>query len=78
MKNIVITLALFLSIQINFAQSNECENPQILDRGKEVGRSSFLLFSNEAELKGDNPQNSALYQSLNGNWKFNIVKNPSQ
>ncbi|MDR7209557.1 glycoside hydrolase family 2 TIM barrel-domain containing protein [Flavobacterium piscis] len=78
MKKIVLALALFLSLQNNFAQSNEWENPQILDRGKEAGRSSFLLFGNEAELKGNNPQKSELYQSLNGNWKFNIVKNPSQ
>jgi beta-galactosidase len=78
MKKIVLALALFLSLQNNYAQNNEWENPQILDRGKEAGRSSFLLFSNEAELGGNNPQKSELYQSLNGNWKFNIVKNPSQ
>nr|WP_315197467.1 glycoside hydrolase family 2 TIM barrel-domain containing protein [uncultured Flavobacterium sp.] len=78
MKKIVLALALFLSLQNSFAQTDEWENPQIVDRGKEAGRSSFLLFSNEAELKGNNPQKSELYQSLNGNWKFNIVKNPSQ
>ncbi len=78
MKKIVLALALFLSLQNNFAQNNEWENPQILDRGKEAGRSSFLLFSNEAELKSNNPEKSELYQTLNGNWKFNIVKNPSQ
>lgn len=78
MKKIVLALALFLSLQNNFAQNNEWENPQILDRGKEAGRSSFLLFSNDNELKGNNPQKSELYQSLNGNWKFNIVKSPSQ
>jgi beta-galactosidase len=78
MKKIVLALALFLSLQNNYAQRNEWENPQITERGKEAGRSSFLLFSNEAELKGNNPQKSELYQSLNGNWKFNIVKNPSQ
>ncbi|WP_026714360.1 glycoside hydrolase family 2 TIM barrel-domain containing protein [Flavobacterium daejeonense] len=78
MKSIVAAFALFLSIQINFAQINEWENPQILDRGKESGRTSFLLFGNEAELKTGNPKQSSLYQSLNGTWKFHIVKNPSQ
>ena len=73
MKKIVLTLALFLGLQSNFAQSNEWENPQIVDREKEAGRSSFLLFSNEAELKDNNPKKSELYQSLNGDWKFNIV-----
>lgn len=29
-------------------------------------------------MKDSNPKKSELYQSLNGNWKFNIVKNPSQ
>ena len=66
MKKIVLAVALFLSLQNNFAQNNEWENPQVLDRGKEAGRSSFLLFSNETELKGNNPQKSELYQSLNG------------
>ncbi|PXY39318.1 beta-galactosidase [Flavobacterium cheongpyeongense] len=78
MKKIVLALALFLSLQNNHAQHNEWENPQIVDRGKEAGRTSFLLFSNEAELKANNPLKSALYQSLNGSWKFNIVQNPSQ
>ena len=78
MKNIVVAFALFLSLQNSFAQTNEWENPQIVDRGKELGRSSFLLFSNETELKENNPQKSVLYQNLNGNWKFNIVKDPKQ
>jgi len=78
MKKIVLALALFLSLQNNYAQNNEWENPQIIDRGKEAGRSSFLLFSNETELKNNNPQKSELYQSLNGSWKFNIVQNTSQ
>jgi beta-galactosidase len=78
MKKIVLALALFLSLQNNYAQNNEWENAQIIDRGKEAGRSSFLLFSNENELKNNHPQKSELYQSLNGNWKFNIVQNPSQ
>ncbi len=78
MKNVLVALAIFFSLQYNFAQTNEWENPQIIDRGKEAARSSFLLYSNQAELKENNPQKSALYQSLNGNWKFTVVKNPTQ
>ncbi|MEL1240597.1 glycoside hydrolase family 2 TIM barrel-domain containing protein [Flavobacterium flavipallidum] len=78
MKNVFLALAFFLGAQINFAQNNDWENPQLLDRGKIEGRSSFLLYSNEAELKGNDPRKSLLYQSLNGDWKFNIVKNPAQ
>ncbi|WP_035651330.1 glycoside hydrolase family 2 TIM barrel-domain containing protein [Flavobacterium sp. ASV13] len=78
MKKIFLAAALFLSAQINFAQTNEWENPQVLDRGKESGRSSFLLYGNADELKENNPKKSALYQSLNGLWKFDIVKTPAQ
>ncbi len=78
MKNVFLALVLFLGAQINFAQNNDWENPQLLDRGKIEGRSSFLLYSNHAELKGNDPRKSVLYQSLNGDWKFNIVKNPTQ
>lgn len=78
MKKIVLAAVLLLGAHLSFAQSNEWENPQIVDRAKEEGRSYFLLYSNEAELKANNPQKSELYQSLNGNWKFSIVQNPSQ
>jgi beta-galactosidase len=78
MKNIFLAAVLLLGTQINFAQTNEWENPQLLDKGKEAGRSSFLLFNNATELKENNPQKSTLYQSLNGVWKFDIVKNPTQ
>lgn len=78
MKKVFLAVVLLLGVQINFAQTNEWENPQILDRGKEAGRSSFLLYSNAEELKENNPQKSVLYQSLNGLWKFDIVKNPTQ
>ncbi|WP_426484875.1 glycoside hydrolase family 2 TIM barrel-domain containing protein [Flavobacterium sp. 2] len=78
MKKIFLAAALFLSAQSNFAQTNEWENPQVLDRGKESGRSSFLLYGNADELKENNPKKSALYQSLNGLWKFDIVKTPAQ
>lgn len=42
MKKNVLALALFLSLQINFAQTNEWENPQILDRGKKPVEALFF------------------------------------
>jgi beta-galactosidase len=80
MKNKVVALLLFLSIQINFAQktSNEWENPQLFERNKEAGRSTFILYENQILAKANNPEKSAFYKSLNGSWKFDIVKNPSQ
>ncbi len=46
MKKIIVVFTLLFGSVVNYAQtpSNEWENPQILDKGKETGRSSFLLF----------------------------------
>ncbi len=80
MKNKLLALLLFLSVQAIFAQNavNEWENPQVLERNKEAGRSTFVLYENQALAKENNPEKSAFYKSLDGSWKFNIVKHPSQ
>lgn len=58
-------------------KNNEWENPTILDRNKEEGRSAFVLYENAVLAEKRALENSSLYQSLNGTWKFNVVKNPS-
>jgi beta-galactosidase len=80
MNNKLLALFLFLNAQVNFAQNtpNEWENPQIYERNKEAARSTFVLYENQALAKENNPEKSELYKSLNGSWKFSIVKNPSQ
>ncbi len=80
MKNKLITLLLLLTAQVGLSQqtSNEWENPQVFERNKEAGRSTFVLYENQALAKENNPEKSAFYKSLNGTWKFNIVKNPTQ
>lgn len=80
MKNNLITLLLLFTIQFNFSQNktNEWENPQVFERNKEVGRSNFVLYENQDLAKANNPEMSEFYKSLNGVWKFNIVKNPTQ
>ncbi|WNH10622.1 glycoside hydrolase family 2 TIM barrel-domain containing protein [Thalassobellus suaedae] len=68
-----------LSLQLFFAQNNanEWENPSVIDRNKEIGRASFVLYDDEASAITGSPKRSSLYQSLNGTWKFSIVKNPA-
>ncbi len=80
MKNKLLALLLFLSVQAIFAQNeaNEWENPQVFERNKEAGRSTFIVYANENAAKENTPEKSELYKSLNGLWKFSIVKNPSQ
>jgi beta-galactosidase len=59
-------------------QSDEWENPLKIDRNKLEGRSDFVLFESASKALGQKRESSSLYKSLNGKWKFNLVKHPSQ
>lgn len=77
MRNLLIFL-LFLALQVITAQQpNEWENPNNIDRKKEAGRATFILFQNESVATSNKPEASNYYKSLNGEWKFNIVKKPA-
>jgi len=78
-KTLVSILTLF-TIYSSVAQSqqNEWENPTIVDRNKEDGRSFFFLYDSMKSAESRTPENSTLYKSLNGIWKFNVVKSPSE
>ncbi|MES2240205.1 MAG: glycoside hydrolase family 2 TIM barrel-domain containing protein [Bacteroidota bacterium] len=74
-----IILSLLLAVQAITAQQqkNEWENPESVDRNKEAGRASFVLYQDEVTATANKPEVSPYYQSLNGDWKFNIVKKPA-
>ena len=72
--SIFTLFTLYSSVAQN--QQNEWENPTIVDRNKEEGRSFFFLYDSMKSAESRTPENSTLYKSLNGTWKFNIVKNP--
>lgn len=73
-----LIFALLLAVQVIMAQQqNEWENPNIVERNKEAGRATFVLYQNDAVATDNKPEASAYYQSLNGDWKFNIVKKPA-
>ncbi len=65
---------------VAFAQQspNEWENPTLIDRHKLDGRSDFVLFTEASEALKSKPEDSDLYKSLNGTWKFMIVKHPGE
>lgn len=72
-----IIISLLLVMQFGLAQQkNEWENPAILDRNKEAARTNFVLYPNESTALASKPEVSSYYQTLNGDWKFNIVKKP--
>lgn len=62
---------------VSFAQQNEWENPSILDRNKLEGHSQFVIYDSGQSAKSDNPEQSPYFKSLNGEWKFTLVKNPA-
>ncbi|MFD0991241.1 glycoside hydrolase family 2 TIM barrel-domain containing protein [Mariniflexile jejuense] len=80
MSKLIASSILLLFFNLSFSQehANEWENPQIIDRNKEQGRAFFVSYHNEASAIEGKPEASKLYQSLNGTWKFDIVKKPSE
>lgn len=64
---------------------NDWENETVFERNKEKGRATFIPFANMEEMRSDaayttpwERTNSSRYLLLNGNWKFNWVKQPSE
>jgi beta-galactosidase len=69
----------------NARGKNDWENEQIIAVNKEAGHNTYIPFPSVESLKADKyfdkpweKPSSAYYQSLNGNWKFNWVKQPSE
>ena len=64
---------------------DDWENERIYAINKEEGRATFIPFANSEEMKADpaytrpwERTRSSRYLLLNGNWKFNWVKQPSE
>ncbi len=78
MYKLIIPLLFLFLFNKGFAQSsmNEWENPSVIDRNKEEGRASFVFYDDETAAIKNTLENSKFYKSLNGKWKFSIVKNP--
>lgn len=67
------------------SSTHDWENEKIFAVNKEPGRATFVPFSSAEELKADPSYRkewvmprSSRFLSLNGNWKFNWVKQPSE
>ncbi|HEY1717859.1 MAG TPA: glycoside hydrolase family 2 TIM barrel-domain containing protein, partial [Verrucomicrobiae bacterium] len=71
-------LLLIYSPAIAFAAAPDWENEQVLHINTEPPRATFVPFATvEQALNGDFT-NSPFYFSLNGEWKFNWVRNPDE
>ncbi|MEM9896800.1 MAG: glycoside hydrolase family 2 TIM barrel-domain containing protein, partial [Bacteroidota bacterium] len=75
----ILFFGLFSAIFIVNAQTyTEWEDPQVFQINKEKPRATFYRYEAiAAVLENDSYNNSSFYKSLNGRWKFNWVKKPS-
>ncbi|GAA4464643.1 glycoside hydrolase family 2 TIM barrel-domain containing protein [Novipirellula rosea] len=60
------------------AEPHDWENEQIVSRNKQPPRATSLPFADRAGAIQATPQATPYFQSLNGIWKFNWVKQPSE
>ncbi|MEA1881224.1 MAG: hypothetical protein U9N31_02340 [Candidatus Marinimicrobia bacterium] len=68
----------FTIITVSIAQNPpEIEDPSIGEINKEPPRATFFPYESVKVAKSNDPSNSKYYQSLNGNWKFNWVRDPN-
>ncbi|GGF21881.1 glycoside hydrolase family 2 TIM barrel-domain containing protein [Echinicola rosea] len=59
------------------AQSqNEWEDPTVVDRNKEAARAYFITYTSEKKAKQGNQFTNEAMKSLDGLWKFSLVKRP--
>lgn len=74
---LLLTICIFPNLSAQ-DRKNEWENPNIIDRNKEEAHAQFVLFSNADRAMSLDDNESEFYKSLNGRWKFDIVKKPSE
>jgi beta-galactosidase len=77
-RRIALLLLLPLLQTAGFAQELPAEllNPEVVSVNRMPMRCSAFAFENQALANGGEKQNSSYFQSLNGSWKFNWVKDP--
>lgn len=78
LKQIFFLIFMIGSATLTPAQEtqNEWENPSILDRNKVEARTYFIPFTSAEQAQHSPKENSPMVKSLNGVWKFDIVKHP--
>ena len=77
-----MVLPLFLLIlftaTVSAQDSKEWEDLSVFSVNTEAAHATFNLFESTSEAKEKEKEDSKLYQSLNGVWDFNLVKNEKQ
>ncbi len=79
MKRAIIVILLCFSVYV-FSQSNfpsDLENPEMFNQNKVDPHAYFVPFPDEESALNMENEDSPLYKSLSGIWKFNWVRNPA-
>jgi len=77
LKSIYFSLALFfIATGSIFAQKADWENQGVIDRNKEQAHATFVSFSSYTDAVNNNVEKTKSI-SLDGIWKFNWVRKPS-
>ncbi len=79
MRNGFILLAFIFVLFPGLSQSiqQDWENEQVIGINKEPAHCTYSVFPNIGTALKGSADESSLYQSLNGYWKFNWVKHPN-
>ncbi|HWZ03020.1 MAG TPA: glycoside hydrolase family 2 TIM barrel-domain containing protein [Mucilaginibacter sp.] len=77
-KKLLIPLCLIAWLSKVSAQTPEWENEKIFGINKEATHVTYTPYANVKEALKDVSAESPYYFSLDGNWKFNWVKQPSE
>ena len=75
-KSLFLLVTFLMAALISPAQ-NDWENPKVFQINKMEPHACFYGFINEKKTLKNNWKNSEYYELLNGTWKFNWVKKPS-
>lgn len=71
-------ILLFLASGFSLFAANDWENQTVNGVNKEPAHATYIPFSTSREAVTLKGEESPLYQSLNGKWKFNWVKSPEE
>ncbi|UCC41702.1 MAG: DUF4981 domain-containing protein [Candidatus Aminicenantes bacterium] len=66
-----------IDLRVQGKESYDWENPAVIGQNKEPGHCTYVPFADEETALKNNPVLSPFYKSLNGTWKFNWVRRPS-
>src|SRR5512133_3112774 len=72
-----LVLSIALSAGISAQKLTNWQNPAVFRVNNEPAHATLTPFTKQISDKNFEKENSELYKSLNGIWKFTYLKNPS-